>query len=364
MSVAPSVSQGSLTGTTFVKDREPWLTLGLLTQTGICWGAGLRIQRADIISRFSRGLAAAVWPNQTTGAVMVNTRIAAAAAALIIGFAATSAKAQLQPSTQAKPSGPVPDGKVAVINTGAFPAQILELKQKYDQVDTQFKDRYTRLQGIENQLKQLQTELETKQGVLKPEQLQEMQNNYQRIKTQGTRDLEDLRADVDKALDTATKPIRDKLGQFLQTFSQQRGIVMILNLQGLAQSGSVAYFSPATDVTNEFITEYNKANPGVRGDDNSACRDYSGASSNHHARKHYRTQARSNQTAAGSVDGYRTEGDVNEESSTRTNQPSGSRPGGLLATDFACFIGGCSAATSRSGQDRSHQHSSCSGKCS
>jgi len=55
--------------------------------------------------------------------------------------------------------------------------------------------------------------------------------------------------------------VRDKLYQFLQTYASQRGIVMIINLAGAAQTGTLAYWNPGADVTEDFIAEYNKANP-------------------------------------------------------------------------------------------------------
>jgi outer membrane protein len=192
---------------------------------------------------------------------MSKIKSAALAAALIVG-ATVSASAQGQPATQAGiAAAAVPDGKVVVLNTSLFPQQIGELKQKYDQVDNQFKDRFQKLQGLEQQLKQLQSEIENKGNLMGADKLREMQINYDELKKRGGRDYEDFKADVDKALDSATKPVRDKLSQFLQNYAQQRGIVLILNLQGVAQTGALAYFNPSTDVTQDFITEYNKANP-------------------------------------------------------------------------------------------------------
>ncbi|MFY9556885.1 MAG: OmpH family outer membrane protein, partial [Blastocatellia bacterium] len=62
-------------------------------------------------------------------------------------------------------------------------------------------------------------------------------------------------------IDTATKPIRDKLYQFLNNYAAQRSIVLIINLAGAAQTGTLAYWNPGTDITDDFIAEYNKANP-------------------------------------------------------------------------------------------------------
>lgn len=183
----------------------------------------------------------------------------AAFAAIILAMAATVASAQQ--ATQAGLGAAIPDGKIAVLNTSAFPNSILELKQKYDQVETQFKDRTQRLQQVEGQLKTMESDLQTKRGVLAADKYNQLQNDYEDLKKRGQRDFEDLKAEYDRAIDGATKPVRDKLFQFLQTYSGQRSIVLVINLAGAAQSGTLAYWNPGSDITDDFITEYNKANP-------------------------------------------------------------------------------------------------------
>jgi Skp family chaperone for outer membrane proteins len=183
----------------------------------------------------------------------------AALAAILVASAAGLASAQQ--ATQAGVGAAVPDGKVAVMNTEAFRAAIGELKLKYDQVDNQFKDRYQKLQGVETQLKQMESDIRTKCPNLTPEKCQELQSGYEELKRRGTREFEDLKADYERTVETATKPVRDKLFQFLNTYASQRGIVVIFNLAGAAQTGALAYWNPGADITDDFIAEYNKANP-------------------------------------------------------------------------------------------------------
>lgn len=189
---------------------------------------------------------------------MLKSKLAAFAAVIL---AAVASSAAAQQATQAGVGAAIPDGKIAVINTQIFPGTINELKQKYEQVNNQFKDRIQRLQTLSEQMKQMENDLRTKQNVLAADKYQELQGNYEDTKKRGTREQEDLNNDVDRALDTATKPIRDKLYQFLQTYSAQRGVIIVINLAGAAQSGTLAFWNPGVDITEDFITEYNKANP-------------------------------------------------------------------------------------------------------
>ena len=172
-----------------------------------------------------------------------------------------TAAASAQQATQAGVGAAIPDGKIAVINTQVFPGTISELKVKYEQIDNQFKDRYQKLQTVETQLKTMENDFRTKQNVLTADKYQELQVSYEDLKKRGQRDYEDLKAEYDRTIDTATKPIRDKLYQFLQTYASQRGITVMINLAGAAQAGVLAYWNPGTDVTEDFVTEYNKANP-------------------------------------------------------------------------------------------------------
>jgi Skp family chaperone for outer membrane proteins len=189
---------------------------------------------------------------------MVKIKLAAFAAALLFALTVSAAAQQ---ATQAGVGAALPDGKIAVVNTQAFPGGIGELKQKYDQVDKQFQPKYQQLQTAEAQLKQMENDIQTKCPQLTQDKCQELQNNYTETKRKATRDFEDLKAEYEKAVDTATKPVRDKLYQFLNNYATQRNIVLVINLAGAAQTGTLAYWNPGTDITDDFITEYNKANP-------------------------------------------------------------------------------------------------------
>ncbi|HSE36094.1 MAG TPA: OmpH family outer membrane protein [Blastocatellia bacterium] len=189
---------------------------------------------------------------------MFKFKLAAFTAALMAALTATGSAQQ---ATQAGVGAALPDGKVAVINTQVFPGTILELKQKYEQVNNQFKDRFQKLQAMAEQLKGMESDLRTKQNVLTADKYQELQAGYTDLKKRGEREQEDFNADADKALDAATKPIRDKMTQFLNGYAAKRNIVVLINLAGAAQSGSLAYWNPGLDITEDFVSEYNKANP-------------------------------------------------------------------------------------------------------
>lgn len=180
----------------------------------------------------------------------------AAAAIVIVAALVLTASAQ-----QSGSPALVPDGKVVVLNTSIFPTQIGELKQKYDQVDGRFKDRYQKLQQLDAQVKSLENQIQTQQQTLTAEKLQQLKTQYDDLKRQGQRELEDFQADYQKALEGETRPVREKLSNFLGNYATQRQIIMIVNLPAAYQAGTLAYVNPGADITDDFVKEYNKANP-------------------------------------------------------------------------------------------------------
>jgi len=187
---------------------------------------------------------------------MLKIRFAAFA---LMTMAALSLSALAQ--SPAAVAGTIPDGKIVVLNTNAFPTQIGELKQKYDQVENQFKAQSQKIDQLRQQVAQKQNDIDTKGSTLTPDKLRDLQVEVEELKKRGTREVEDLQADYTKALDITTKPVREKLYQFMQNYALQRSIIMIIDLPSVAQTGTLAYWSPSSDITQDFVAEYNKANP-------------------------------------------------------------------------------------------------------
>jgi outer membrane protein len=86
------------------------------------------------------------------------------------------------------------------------------------------------------------------------EQLNDMKKDYQR---RG----EDLQAEAERAQARAFQPLSEKLGKFAEEYARKRGIVLLVDLANSVQSGTVLWFDRRSEVTQDFINEYNKAHP-------------------------------------------------------------------------------------------------------
>jgi outer membrane protein len=184
-----------------------------------------------------------------------------AIAALALQAVSVQALAQ-QPGAPA-PAGPsvLPKGKIAVINTTAFQQNVEEFKAKIDSLTRQFEPRVKEVQGVADKINALETTLKQQSGVLTPAKVAEMTENLESMKRDYKRKAEDLEADASRARDKAFEPISAKLGKFAEEYTAKRGIVMLVDLANAVQSGTVIWFDPRSDVTQDFINEYNKANP-------------------------------------------------------------------------------------------------------
>ena len=183
-----------------------------------------------------------------------------ALAALALQLLGASALAQ-QPGGSPPPATLLPKGKIAVINTAAFQQDVLEFKAKIESLNRQFEPRVKEVQTLNDKINALETTLKSQSGVLTPAKVAEMTENLESMKRDYKRKGEDLEADAGRARDKAFEPITGKLGKFAEDYTAKRGIVILVDISNAVQSGVVIWFDPRSDITQDFINEYNKANP-------------------------------------------------------------------------------------------------------
>ena len=177
---------------------------------------------------------------------------------------AVSAFAQQPAATPPKPApGPalLPKGKVAVINTAIFQEQVEEFKAKVDQLNRQFEPRVKEVQSLADKINALETTIKSQSSVLTPARVAEMTENLEVMKREYQRKGEDLQAEAARTRDKAFEPITGKLTKFAEDYTAKRGIIVLVDISNAVQSGTVLWYDPRTDVTQDFVNAYNKANP-------------------------------------------------------------------------------------------------------
>lgn len=181
--------------------------------------------------------------------------------AAIALLALTSLAAAQQPAATAPPA--LPKGKVAVINTAQFQEQVQEFKAKMDELNRQFEPRVKDVRGLADRITAQENTIKTQNqsGALSAARVAEMTEQLETMKKEYQRKAEDLEADAGRAKDRAFQPLSEKLVKFAQEYTAKRGIVHLIDLSNSLQSGLLIWYDPRTDVTQDFITEYNKTHP-------------------------------------------------------------------------------------------------------
>ena len=153
------------------------------------------------------------------------------------------------------------EGKFAILNTGAFRTGIAELKVKLDGLNTEFEPKKKELEALEADVNNLKNKINTQgntvSAAVRNQWVEEGTEKEKRLK----RLDEDYQALAQKRLGEVQQPIFDKIGKVLESYCQQRGIIMVMEYGAAQQAGVLIFAAPATDITQSFMDEYNKVNP-------------------------------------------------------------------------------------------------------
>ncbi len=183
-----------------------------------------------------------------------------------VALAAISVAASAQVTSGLTPQGgaapaALPKGKVAVVNTAMFQGQVTEFKTRIEALNRQFEARVKEVQALGEKITALEATIKTQASTLSPATVAEKTEQLAAMKKEYQRKGEDLQADANRARDKAFEPIQAKLLEFAKRFTATRGIVLLVDAANGVQSGTLLWYDQRSDVTQDFINEYNKANP-------------------------------------------------------------------------------------------------------
>jgi outer membrane protein len=152
-------------------------------------------------------------------------------------------------------------GKVAIVNTEVLQGQIGEYRSKVDAINKQFEPRTKELQGLADKINALETTINTQRPTLTPARVAEMSDQLDQMKREYQRKQEDLQADGERALAQTLNPVKEKLRKYLQDYAAKRGITVVIDIANAFEQNVVLWYDSRIDITQDFIVEYNKANP-------------------------------------------------------------------------------------------------------
>ncbi len=155
----------------------------------------------------------------------------------------------------------LPKPKIAFVNTAAFAEGIGELKVLYDKMGAEFAPRMSELGSMKSAIEAKQEQLNKNGAKLTPQQARKLQEDIEQLTKEGKRKQEDYQADIQKREEEVTGATYGKVNEFLNKYVAEKGITIVFSTMAVAEANLILYIDPKAEVTQDFITSYNKAHP-------------------------------------------------------------------------------------------------------
>ena len=187
------------------------------------------------------------------------------AAAFVLAVAISPALAQTRPATPqtGAPAGNLPQSKIALIYSDAF----LDAKTGIGRFNTlittlnrEFQPRQTELQGMQQRIQTLTTEVSASQQaatVVDPKSIQTKIDQLETLKKDFQRKGEDAQAAYNRRRQEIFTPLQDDIGKALEAYAKANNIHVIID----GSQVPLVYAADALDITRAFINEFNSKNP-------------------------------------------------------------------------------------------------------
>src|SRR5258707_2628194 len=171
-------------------------------------------------------------------------------------------------ATPAASNAPVPDSRIALIDTTMFGDEKNGIWRYVDaakSVEAEFKTRTDDLESIQNRINALIAEIQTLMKAPVPDQktIQAKQQQGQNLATEGKTKKDRLDEDISKRYEQILAPISRQIGTALDQFAAQRGVTMTLDASKI--QAAILTAVPALDLTQAFINDFHSTKPRTGG---------------------------------------------------------------------------------------------------
>jgi Skp family chaperone for outer membrane proteins len=164
------------------------------------------------------------------------------------------------PAAQAT-GGSGAEGKIAIINSSVFDTDIGELKAKFDTLTAELEPKRKEIEADQVKFNELKTNIQTKGSTVTPQIRDQWVEQATELEKLIKRKAEDYESNAQKRVAEVTQPTYAKIGEALNKYASSRGIAIVIDGVVAQQQRFLLWAQPTTDITEDFIKEYNKANP-------------------------------------------------------------------------------------------------------
>jgi Skp family chaperone for outer membrane proteins len=160
----------------------------------------------------------------------------------------------------AAPAGGQTKTKIAIVDVLAFREGVTKLKVKYEKLQAEFQSKYRELDAMATNVKAKEKVLQENK-TLTPQQAAKLNDEYEQLKREYNRTLEDSQTQAGKREREETEAIYEELSKFMDRYCETHGITHVFDASRLRETQLVVYADARTNITEDFINEFNKANP-------------------------------------------------------------------------------------------------------
>lgn len=188
----------------------------------------------------------------------ISIAVAAFAAFAILAHTQTRPATPAGAQPQARPAAGAVN--IAIIDSSAFTDDkngIARVMAAMKQMEAKFQPLRNELRGMRERLNTMRSDLQKKQGIQDAKVTAQQAEAAEQLDLQIKRKAEDAQASYQKESLTLLDPLQKDIGQALNTYAQQKGISLLLDVNRVP----VVYAANSLDITKDFIAEYNRTHP-------------------------------------------------------------------------------------------------------
>ena len=152
-------------------------------------------------------------------------------------------------------------GKIAFINTAAFRIGIGEFKTTLEALNKEFEPQNKELEGLQKQIEDLKNKVQNEGAKAQPSVRDGWIEQGTQLEKTLKRKTEDYQTLFQRRGQEIVGPVMDRINKFFDQYCQQRNIVMVLERQVADSSNLLVWMAPPAEITEDFMSEYNKAHP-------------------------------------------------------------------------------------------------------
>jgi len=145
--------------------------------------------------------------------------------------------------------------KITVINLQRAVVESAEFKKAIADMQARYKPRSAAIEQLQKDIAGISQQLQVNAGKFTQQAEAELTAQGQKKQRDLQRMQEDLQADVEREQNDVLQKSTSKMSEIVKKIAEEKGYDMVV------ETGTVIYFKPAMDITNDAIAAYDKAYP-------------------------------------------------------------------------------------------------------